>query len=145
VPITALKKATIETLGITPRRDGKVEIVLRVLADHERLTECAAKFIRAGCESFRLLDVFKAIAPTDEHDIFLRSKAPDVRPDVPALDSERSVSVSGAVDVHDVGDMSAERPPSNDNALAELRRAANSRCFSCAHAPSCEQYEPIAC
>lgn len=61
MPLNVLKKATIETMGVTPRRDGKVEIILRVLADHEGLTDCAAKFIKAGCESFKLFDVFKSV------------------------------------------------------------------------------------
>lgn len=97
--LNVLKKATIETMGVTPRRDGKVEIILRVLADHEGLTDCAAKFIRAGCESFKLFDVFKVVAPTDD------ATAP----------AEPLPAPSGL-------DFSPMRPFANDNVLLAFQR-----------------------
>jgi hypothetical protein len=125
VPLSALKRATIETLGITPRRDGKVEIVLRVLADHERLTDCAAKFIKAGVESFKLTDVFKAIAPAwDQDDFGLSAEPPRIGPDVLPFDRQSSVRVPGPIDVSDACGCHAEGTGANDNGVTQPRHAA---------------------
>jgi hypothetical protein len=121
--LSALKKATIETLGITPRRDGKVEIVLRVLADHHALTECAAQFIRAGVESFKLFDIFKAIAPSDQEDFGLGAKPSSIGPDILSLDRQGRVRMAGPVNIDHLREVNGERPPANDNREAELRRA----------------------
>ena len=123
MPVNSLRKATIETLGITPRRDGKVEIVLRVLADHSALTDCAARFIKAGCESFRITDVFKALAPSEEDHFGLSAEPPGIRPHTLSFDSQRRVRVTGPVDVGDLGNVNGERPTSNDNGVAQLRSA----------------------
>jgi hypothetical protein len=123
MPLSSLKKATVETMSITPRRDGKVEIVLRVLADHEGLTECAARFIRAGIQSFQLLDVFKHLAPWDQDDFGLSAEPSGVSPDVLPLDRQGRVRVPGPVNVDHVRDVNGERPTANDNREAQLRRS----------------------
>jgi hypothetical protein len=126
MPTSVLRKATVETLSITPRRDGKVEIVLRVLADHERLTECAAKFIRAGCESFRLLDVFKHIAPFEnEADFSLGAEPPRISPDVLPFDGERRVRMTGPVDVNHIRSVDTKGTTANDNAMTQRCLAAH--------------------
>ena len=125
MPVNSLRKATIETMSITPRRDGKVEIVLRVLAEHVGLTECASKFLRAGVESFRLLDIFKAIAPSDEDDFGLSPEPSGVGPDVLPFNSDRRVRMTGPVDVDHLSSIDAEGTTANDNREAELRSAAS--------------------
>lgn len=58
-----IPRATIETVAIDPREDGKVEVTFKITADQKRLIECAVYFIKYGMAGVELLEVFNAIAP----------------------------------------------------------------------------------
>jgi hypothetical protein len=119
--LSSLKRATVETLSITPRKDGKVEIVLRVLADHERLVDCSAQFIRAGCESFRLWDIFKTIAPNIEDDVLRSQEASNISPAVPTVYGESGVDADAPVHGLNFSHLRTEVRPANDDAMNETR------------------------
>jgi hypothetical protein len=104
MPVSALKRATIETVAIDPKADGKVEVTFRIIADQKGLTDCAAAFIQAGVSGLELLDVFSVLLPAN---LELGLEPPGVSPNVVPLDRVRGVSGAPAVSGYDFSEMNA--------------------------------------
>jgi hypothetical protein len=120
--VSAVRRATIETVAIDPRQDGKVEVTFRVTADQKGLTDCAAAFIKAGVSGLEVLDVFSVIFPPE---ITLGLEPANVSPNIVALDSVRSVRGASAVAGCDFSEMNAPLTASHKDALTAANDPSN--------------------